>query len=162
VSPATSERADPVDLDAEGAVLGAAMLGDPVPQLDGLTAADFTDPRHRDVYTAICDLIGAGEPVDPVTVLSRLRHNGTVRYTADRGPGLWLHDLIVMAPTVVAASTYRRAVIEAAVRRRVAQAFGRVAQAAQSDSFDTFSRVVRDEMAAVKASGQRLAQAVTE
>ena len=96
--------------EAEAALLGAIMLD---PQhaayaLDDTHVDDFTDPRHRDVYSTILLLLANGEQPDAVNVLGALRRGGLARCTADRGPGNLLADLLGACPVPAAAPSYRR------------------------------------------------------
>lgn len=144
----------PVDLEAEAAVLGAAMLGHPE-ALDGLTRTDFTDARHQDVLAAAGLVHAQGQPCDPVTVLAMLRRLGTLPSTADRGAASFLFDLAQAAPTPTAAMVYRQAVSEATLRRRIATAFERIAQAASEDSLPSLLRLVDTELEAIAEARRR-------
>lgn len=110
---------NPHNIDAERAVLGAALTG---PQmLDELTdlvqATDFYQPRHGAIWTAILDLHARGDRPDPMLVDKHL--------TGHRGIDLpYLHDLTTVETIAVPAQAphYARLVRDAAVIRRLLEA----------------------------------------
>src|ERR1700744_4068086 len=79
-STAITTTVPPHNLEAERSVLGAVLLT-PVwlntIALDvGLTGEDFYRPWHGDVFTAMCTLEQAGEPIDHLTVAEVMRGHG--------------------------------------------------------------------------------------
>ena len=72
-------RQPPQDLAAEQAVLGGMLLSkDAIADvLERLRPGDFYRPAHQNVYDAILDLYGRGEPADAVTVAAELDRRGT-------------------------------------------------------------------------------------
>src|ERR671916_2557362 len=80
-------RVPPHNLEAEESLLGAMLLTkDAIVAATevGVSADDFHKPAHGHVFSAIVELYGAGEPVDPVTVAEALRRGGRPR--GIRGP----------------------------------------------------------------------------
>src|SRR5436309_8933859 len=81
---ATAERphlaAPPHNLEAEESVLGAILISDkPLYQLvveDDLVPEDFYREQHRLIYAAMREMYDAGEPIDTLTVIERLRQSG--------------------------------------------------------------------------------------
>jgi replicative DNA helicase len=145
---------------AEAALLGALMAtGDPdLLALDLLQVDDFGDPRHRSILTAIRALETAGAPPDPITVLGRLRADGTARsFTADRSVGAALADMVSGCPFPSNARFYARVVLEHAARRRAQRAACQLAQAAGVMALADLAKLVADELAAVAAAMQRAA-----
>ena len=148
-------RATPADPEAEAAVLGVALNGRPE-VLRGLQSHDFCEPRHRDVFETLTRMFAAGDSVDPVSVLGRMRRDGNAPTTADRGPALWLGNLYRAAPTPGAGALYRRQLVDASGRRRIAEAGMRVAQAAATDSVLSFSQLVQVEWSIVAGCLRRM------
>ncbi|MFI1608064.1 replicative DNA helicase [Streptomyces griseofuscus] len=130
--PAAFTRVPPQDLDAEQSVLGALLLsGSPASAshqffaeiLDtGIVAEEYYRPVHQTIHRAICEVHGAGEPVDPVTVADKLTERGEL---ARAGGRAYLHACVQAVPTaangphyaeIVRAKAYRRSVIESAQR----------------------------------------------
>lgn len=120
-------RQPPQDLAAEQAVLGGMLLSkDAVADvLERLRSGDFYRPAHQNVYDAILDLYGRGEPADAVTVAAELDRRGLLRRI---GGAPYLHTLIATVPTAANAGYYATIVAEKAVLRRLVEAGTRVVQ----------------------------------
>ncbi|HZZ54842.1 MAG TPA: DnaB-like helicase C-terminal domain-containing protein, partial [Trebonia sp.] len=80
---------------------------------------------HQNVYDAILDLYGRGEPADAVTVAAELDRRGTLRRI---GGAPYLHTLISTVPTAANAGYYAGIVAEKALLRRLVEAGTRVVQ----------------------------------
>lgn len=120
-------RQPPQDLAAEQSVLGGMLLSkDAIADvLEKLRPGDFYRPAHQNVYDAILDLYGRGEPADAVTVGAELDRRGLLR----RIGGLpYLHTLISTVPTAANAGYYASIVAEKALLRRLVEAGTRVVQ----------------------------------
>ena len=137
-----SDRSPPQDMDAEQCVLGAMMLSkDAIADVvEVLRGPDFYRPAHEQVYNAITDLYGRGDPVDPVTVADELGKRGELL----RLGGLpYMHDLISSVPIAANAGWYADIVREKAVLRRLIDASVRIGQmsfAAEGDVDDIVDR----------------------
>jgi len=118
-------RQPPQDLAAEQSVLGGMLLStDAIADvLERLRPGDFYRPVHQNVYDAIVDLYGRGEPADAVTVAAELDRRGLLRRI---GGAAYLHTLISTVPTAANAGYYARIVAEKALLRRLVQAGTRV------------------------------------
>lgn len=124
----------PQNLEAEQAVLGAAILN---PQALGrvrqrLTADDFYRPGHGHVFTALCALADAEQPIDALTVAAELNRTGTL---TKAGGHTYLHSLVADVPTASNASYYAEMVAEASLRRKVLVAAAKLQQAAYAESW---------------------------
>src|ERR1700753_2949478 len=117
----------PQDLAAEQSVLGGMLLSkDAIADvLERLRPGDFYRPVHQNVYDAILDLYGRGEPADAVTVAAELDRRGLLRRIAGAP---YLHTLISMVPTAANAGYYAEIVSEKALLRRIVEAGTRVVQ----------------------------------
>ncbi len=129
-SPPPSEdfgRQPPQDLAAEQAVLGGMLLSkDAIADvLERLRPGDFYRPANQNVYDAILDLYGRGEPADAVTVAAELDRRGLLRRI---GGAPYLHTLISTVPTAANAGYYAGIVAEKALLRRLVEAGTRVVQ----------------------------------
>jgi replicative DNA helicase len=128
-SPANEEfgRQPPQDLAAEQSVLGGMLLSkDAIADvLERLRPGDFYRPAHQNVYDAILDLYGRGEPADAVTVAAELDRRGLLRRV---GGAPYLHTLISTVPTAANAGYYATIVAEKALLRRLVEAGTRVVQ----------------------------------
>lgn len=120
-------RQPPQDLAAEQSVLGGMLLSkDAIADvLERLRPSDFYRPAHQNVYDAILDLYGRGEPADAVTVSAELDRRGLLRRI---GGAPYLHTLISTVPTAANAGYYAGIVAEKALLRRLVEAGTRVVQ----------------------------------
>jgi replicative DNA helicase len=120
-------RQPPQDLAAEQSVLGGMLLSkDAIADvLERLRPGDFYRPVHQNVYDAILDLYGRGEPADAVTVAAELDRRGLLRRV---GGAPYLHTLIATVPTAANAGYYAGIVAEKALLRRLVEAGTRVVQ----------------------------------
>lgn len=118
-------RTPPHNFDAEQAVLGGMMLSkDAIADVvDKITGEDFYRPNHANVFAAIIDLYGRGEPADAVTVAGELDRRGLL---ARIGGAPYLLDLIQCVPTAANAGYYAGVVAEKSTLRRLVQAGTRV------------------------------------
>jgi replicative DNA helicase len=120
-------RQPPQDLAAEQSVLGGMLLSkDAIADvLEKLRPSDFYRPAHQNVYDAILDLYGRGEPADAVTVAAELDRRGLLRRI---GGAPYVHTLISTVPTAANAGYYAEIVAEKALLRRLVEAGTRVVQ----------------------------------
>jgi replicative DNA helicase len=120
-------RQPPQDQAAEQSVLGGMLLSkDAIADvLERLRPGDFYRPAHQNVYDAILDLYGRGEPADAVTVAAELDRRGLLRRI---GGAPYLHTLISTVPTAANAGYYAGIVAEKALLRRLVEAGTRVVQ----------------------------------
>ncbi|MCH9733964.1 MAG: replicative DNA helicase, partial [Actinomycetia bacterium] len=120
-------RQPPQDPAAEQAVLGGMLLSkDAIADvLEKLRPGDFYRPANQNVYDAILDLYGRGEPADAVTVAAELDRRGLLRRV---GGAPYLHTLISTVPTAANAGYYATIVSEKALLRRLVEAGTRVVQ----------------------------------
>jgi replicative DNA helicase len=120
-------RQPPQDLAAEQSVLGGMLLSkDAIADvLERVRPGDFYRPAHQNVYDAILDLYGRGEPADAVTVAAELDRRGLLRRV---GGAPYLHTLISTVPTAANAGYYAGIVAEKALLRRLVEAGTRVVQ----------------------------------
>ncbi|MCG5434093.1 replicative DNA helicase [Mycobacterium sp. MYCO198283] len=120
-------RQPPQDIAAEQSVLGGMLLSkDAIADvLERLRPGDFYRPAHQNVYDAILDLYGRGEPADAVTVAAELDRRGLLRRI---GGAPYLHTLISTVPTAANAGYYATIVSEKALLRRLVEAGTRVVQ----------------------------------
>jgi replicative DNA helicase len=120
-------RQPPHDAAAEQAVLGGMLLSkDAIADvLERLRPGDFYRPAHQNVYDAVLDLYGRGEPADAVTVAAELDRRGLLRRI---GGAPYLHTLISTVPTAANAGFYAQIVAEKALLRRLVEAGTRVVQ----------------------------------
>lgn len=88
----------PQDAEAEISVLGSLMLDkDAIYRVvDALSVHDFYKPVHREIYEAVTDLTSRNEPVDVLSVASRLKEKGALD---NIGGSAYLTSLVNSVPT---------------------------------------------------------------
>ena len=125
------DRTPPQDMTAEQCVLGAMMLSkDAIADvIEALRGNDFYRPAHEQIYDAIIDLYGRGEPADAVTVSAELSKRGELIRI---GGAPYLHDLLQSVPLAANAGFYADIVREKSILRRLADASVRIAQMSYS------------------------------
>lgn len=131
----------PHDIDAELAVLGAALYdAETVDACEGLQAEHFYDPVHSRVWANIAALHARGERADLITVSARLESDeGFV----EMGAAAWLADLLDAAPTRAVARDYARIITDRALRRELITYAGELKElASRTDGDETAARVL--------------------
>jgi replicative DNA helicase len=136
------DRTPPQDVEAEQSVLGAMMMSkDAIADVvEILRGADFYRPAHEQIYNAITDLYGRGQPVDPLMVADLLGKRGELLKI---GGADYLHTLIASVTVAANAGYYAAIVREKAVLRRLVEAsirIGQMSYAAEGDVDDIVDR----------------------
>ena len=129
-TPPTSEdygRQPPQDMAAEQSVLGGMLLSkDAIADvMEKLRPGDFYRPAHQNVYDAVLDLYGRGEPADAVTVAAELDRRGLLRPHRRRAVPAHPDPTV---PTAANAGYYAEIVAEKALLRRLVEAGTRIVQ----------------------------------
>ncbi len=111
----------PHSIDAEKTVLGALLL-DPeaiVKISDFLKPEDFYDPSNKDIFQAIYDLYNQHQPIDFITVSSKLTDNKTIQ---NIGGSAYLAELASSVPTSSHVYQYGHIVKTKSIHRRLIEA----------------------------------------
>jgi replicative DNA helicase len=114
-------------MDAEQCVLGAMLMSkDAIADVvEVLRGVDFYRPAHEQVYDAVVDLYGRGEPADAITVAAELGKRGELVRV---GGAPYLHTLLSSVPVAANAGYYAEIVREKAILRRLVNASIRIGQ----------------------------------
>lgn len=116
---------------AERALLGA-VIRDPdlIAELGYIEPGDFELNRHRELYTAIRETPGSGDPALPwpQAIVSRAGKDVTLDY---------LDELVAACPDPVHGRSYAALVLEAAFQRTISEAAWDAAAIHQTLSYDT-------------------------
>lgn len=112
------DRVPPHDDDAERAALGGMLVSkDAIGEISqALDPEDFYQPNHQTIYETILAMFSAGDPVDSVTVATKLDERGDLQKI---GGVNYLHDLASEVPTAANALYYAEIVHQRALLRRV-------------------------------------------
>lgn len=109
-------RLPPQDIEAERGLLGSLMLDKDaiVKVADFLHSEDFYKTAHRDIYKVVEGLFGQGEPIDLISVSSKLKEKDLLE---NIGGVAYLTELINCVPTATHVATYAQIVQKKRVLR---------------------------------------------
>ncbi|MDI3256678.1 MAG: replicative DNA helicase [Kyrpidia sp.] len=120
------DRVPPQSLEAEQAVLGAALLDAAAfhAASERLTPEDFYRSAHQKIFRAMMDVAAGGDPVDLVTVTARLQ---TVGQLDEAGGASYLAELAHIVPTTANIEYYVDLVHDKSVLRQLIRAASQIA-----------------------------------
>ncbi|MFZ1412066.1 MAG: replicative DNA helicase [Micropruina sp.] len=140
------DRTPPQDVQAEQSVLGAMLISkDAIGDVTEIVKGrDFYRPAHEQVFDAIMDLYGRGEPADAITVADELAKRGEL---GKIGGHIYLHDLLATVSIASNASFYAEIVHEKAILRRLVEASIKISQMGYSGGGEVNEIVDRAQQA---------------
>lgn len=114
-------RIPPQNIEAEKATLGALMLKPESMHdvADTLAPDDFYVEKHRRIYAAILELFAKAEPIDLLSVSTKLKEN---QYLETIGGNTYLSDLVNNTPAAANALHYAGLVHKSAMLRKLIDA----------------------------------------
>ena len=123
----------PHSVEAEQAVLGAMLIDARcVPAvIEHLQPEDFYLRQNKEIYESIYSMFSYSATIDPVTVLEKMRQNGTYDENQSRG---YILQLMEVTPTAANVMEYVNIVKDKSLLRRVAEASGEVTALIQGGS----------------------------
>ncbi|HYG75359.1 MAG TPA: replicative DNA helicase [Planctomycetota bacterium] len=119
------EQVPPYDEAAEAGVLGAMLMDARAADvaIELLKVDDFYLPRHRVIFTVLCQLFQKTENVDELYLISELRKQGQLE--AAGGEAL-IGRLILNTPSAANIESYCRVVRDRAVERELIEGAGKI------------------------------------
>jgi replicative DNA helicase len=152
-----SDRTPPQDMEAEQCVLGAMLMSkDAIADVvETIRGSDFYRPAHEQIYNAVTDLYGRGEPADAVTVADELGKRGELLRV---GGAPYLHTLLASVPIAANAGWYAEIVREKAVLRRLVDASVRIGQMSFAGEGDVDEIVDRAQAEVYAVTDRRAAE----
>jgi replicative DNA helicase len=131
--PAAGGRVPPHNLEAEASVLGSLMLDrNAIARVaDFLRPEDFYLDHHAQVYRAALNLYDRADPIDLLTLASELEKMLVLERT---GGQVFLAELESRVPTAANVEYYGHLVEEAATKRKLISAGGRITALGFDDS----------------------------
>ncbi|HHE76779.1 MAG TPA: replicative DNA helicase [Candidatus Parcubacteria bacterium] len=116
-----SEKLPPQSVEAEKSLLGALMLDKNaiIKVVDFLQPRDFYKKTHQEIYQAILDLFERNEPIDLLSVSTRLKEKNSLEAIGGNG---FLTELINMVPTAAHVSNYAKIVQRKRILRDLIEA----------------------------------------
>ena len=119
-------RVPPHSVEAEQSVLGGLLIDNMAWDRAGdqVSESDFYRYEHREIFTAIAQLINASKPADVITVFEHLQNSGK----AEACGGLkYLNDLAQSVPSAANLRRYAEIVRERAILRKLISASDEIA-----------------------------------
>lgn len=129
----SSIRIPPQHLEAEISVLGSLMLDSRAAAkvIDLLKSEDFYKEAHRVIYEKILELFEENEPIDVLSVSSRLKSDGSLKQI---GGTSYLTDLINAVPTAANVEHYAGIVHKKRILRDLIEASHHINQLGYGES----------------------------
>jgi replicative DNA helicase len=117
----TGVKIPPQDIEAEKSALGSLMIDKDaiIKVADFLRAEDFYKKNHQIIYQVIETLFGKGEPIDLISVSSKLKETNQLE---EAGGVAYLTELINLVPTASHILTYAKIVQKKRILRDLIQA----------------------------------------
>jgi len=118
-------RLPPQNTEAEQSVLGGILIDNQIfhKVVDVISSDDFYRPAHAKIYTGMCELAARGEPIDVVTLTSKLKEMGIHE---EVGGAPYLAELLEKVPTAINSEYHARLVSDQATKRRLITACGEI------------------------------------
>jgi replicative DNA helicase len=126
----------PQDIEAEQSVLGSLMIDKNavVKVADLLIPEDFYRPNHQQIYEAVLDLFAKSQPIDILTVSSRLKEKNIL----DEAGGMsYLSQLVNTVPTSSHIAHYAKIVNKKHVLRELISASYEISELAFKEDHET-------------------------
>lgn len=122
-------KVPPHSLEAEQAVLGGVMLDNNAwfNVLEVVAASDFYRPQHQIIFEAMGYLAEDNQPLDVVTVSTRLQHSGLLEKA---GGAIYLAEIAENTPGASNVVAYAKIVRERSTLRQLLGAANRIAESA--------------------------------
>lgn len=131
-------KVQPQNIDAEKAVLGAIMIDkDSIVKIaDTLSPEFFYNDKHRHVYEIMLDLYENRDPIDIVTVTSRLKNKELLEKV---GGVAFITELSQETPTAYNVEAHAKIIRDSYIRRKLIQVSGELGEMAydEKEEIDT-------------------------
>jgi len=154
------EKLPPQDIEAEKSLLGCLMI-DPEAILkvaDFLLPRDFYKDAHQKIYSAMLDLFEKREPIDVLSVSSRLREKNQLE---EIGGVAYLTELVNSVPTASHVLTYAKIVQQKRILRDLIEASYEIGQMAYNEAEDVDVLLDRAEKKIFSIAQKSLTQTFT-
>jgi replicative DNA helicase len=111
-------RVPPQNLEAEQSVLGGVLIDNQTFHriIDTISPDDFYRPANGKIFGAMCELASKSEPIDVVTLSSKLKQIGAYE---EVGGASYLAELLEKVPTAIHSEYHAKLVSEQAIKRRL-------------------------------------------
>lgn len=149
----------PHNSEAEASLLGALLIdGDAIVKIaDSVSADDFYEDRHRQIYNAVKQLYDKHSPIDVLTLTDQLKVSG---YLEGVGGAAYLTELTNFVPTAAHVEQYGQIVATKALRRRLIKASSEIARIGFDEDQSLQSAIEQAETKLFEVSQQHTKQDV--
>lgn len=139
----TAVRIPPQNIESEKALLGSIMLrSESLYDLsDSIQAETFYSEKHRNIYRAMIDLSGKSEPIDLLTLSTRLEEKGTLDQIGGRS---FLSELVTSVPSSANAKYYAEIVRKKYVMRTLIEAADQISEIGYNNEDNDIDVVLDD------------------
>ncbi|WP_311080850.1 replicative DNA helicase [Paenibacillus polymyxa] len=129
------DRIPPQNLEAEQAVIGSILLQSEalITAMERVQTEDFYDKAHQMIYEAMIELGESGQPIDLVTLTSKIQDKGQL---GDIGGVSYLAKLAHGVPTAANVDYYAQIIEEKAMLRRLIRAATQIVSEGYSSGED--------------------------
>ncbi|UNL94223.1 replicative DNA helicase [Paenibacillus polymyxa] len=129
------DRIPPQNLEAEQAVIGSILLQSEalITAMERVQTEDFYDKAHQMIYEAMIELGESGQPIDLVTLTSKIQDKGQLE---DIGGVSYLANLAHGVPTAANVDYYAQIIEEKAMLRRLIRAATQIVSEGYSSGED--------------------------
>lgn len=148
------DRVPPQNVEAEQAVLGAVLLDSDslVSVLERISSEDFYRTAHQLIFEAMVELSEEGEPIDLVTLTSKLQDKQQLN---DVGGVSYLTELANAVPTAANVDYYAQIVEEKSMLRRLIRTATQIVSNGYANSEDVGELLSEAEQRIMEISNQR-------
>lgn len=150
-------KVPPQNLDAEKSLLGAVLIDEEVlaDVSEHVTAKDFYEKRHGQIYGGMMRLYEKHKPVDLLTLTEELKKKDELELI---GGSAYLTELTNYVPTAAHAEAYAELVAQKAVRRRLIKASSEISEMGFDEDTTTQELLEKAEAELFSVSDQSLKQ----
>ncbi|MBR5489250.1 MAG: replicative DNA helicase, partial [Firmicutes bacterium] len=130
------ERIPPHNDEAERSVLGSALLDKDalLDVVESVTADDFYNEAHKEIFKAVTDLYKKSAPVDVLTVSEELKRRNSLEMVGGRA---YIAALSADVPSTSNAAEYAKIISNKASLRRLINTAGDIMQASYDENLET-------------------------
>ena len=148
------DRIPPQNLEAEQAVLGAVLLDSVaiISVMETLKPEDFYRQAHQYIFEAMVELNGDNEPIDLITLSTRLQAK---QHLAEVGGIQYLTELASAVPTAANVGYYAKLVEEKAMLRRLIRAATEIVSNGYAGAEDVSSLLSEAEMRILEIANRK-------
>ncbi|WP_058830905.1 replicative DNA helicase [Paenibacillus polymyxa] len=148
------DRIPPQNLEAEQAVIGSILLQSEalITAMERVQTEDFYDKAHQMIYEAMIELGESGQPIDLVTLTSKIQDKGQLE---DIGGVSYLAKLAHGVPTAANVDYYAQIIEEKAMLRRLIRAATQIVSEGYSSGEDVASMLSDAERKIMEISNGR-------